>query len=799
MKLPDVLESFFQKKSDSVQVYLSLYLDVHSVAAAFWSMGTNGSYKMLGVEHTTFKKDDWGDRCDTIDRLLGLLEGKTGHTDVTKAILGLPTTYLTPTGEINKDVRTEIKNLTRSLELEPIGFVPLHQAVIYKMKKDEGVPPSVILLGINNHTIAVTLYKIGSLIGIRDIEKHEDIAMSVEQGLKSFTDLEVLPARMLLYGSDASELEEIKVKLLRHQWTSKVNFLHFPKIEVISLSTIIESVSFAGASELGSGLGTEETKESVAPPPAVSAVARAKVAEKTPPDDELTETTAEEKEEVQPHIEPDTHVSISDSTPHEDAEESESMTEEVADAQEVLARDFAASEPTAHADANVVMVDAESLGFKKDVDILEEENQLKEAEIEAAQEDQDDDLPERARMPAMPRIHLAGFFRMLGRVSLFSGVKGSRFIIVAGFVVFIAVSYVLYYILPHASVRVLSISQMIESAETITIDPTATIVDAQNKIIPGKKREKSISGDKTVDVQGKKNVGDPARGSVTVYNKALSSRTFKKGTILASGSLQFTLDSDVQIASASESVGSITFGKRDVNVTAVAIGTAGNLPGGNEFTFKDTSSSTAIARNDKAFAGGSSREITVVTRGDYDEFVKDMSEELVGKAKEELSSSVEGSEKLVDSTIKTTVTEKVFVQEIDEEAKQLQGKLTLTVSGIAYSEVDVQALLTTVAASQISSGYMINDAKTTITVSDVQVKKDGKMTAKATMSATALPTLDVGSIRKSLAGKSLKSVENYLRGLPGVGGVEVSFRLSPTKDRLPINKQNISVTISEAR
>jgi hypothetical protein len=475
-------------------------------------------------------------------------------------------------------------------------------------------------------------------------------------------------------------------------------------------------------------------------------------------------------------------------------EESEPMTEDVAHAQEVIAEDFDVEGEAAHADANVVMVDAESLGFKKDVDILEEENQLEEAEIEAVEDEEEDGQPQRG-LPAIPKVNVFGVVQRLRALPLFSGAKGPRLIIVFGLLAFIAVSYLLYYLLPHATVTVLQIPQTIESTETITIDPTATIVDAQNKIIPGKKREKSINGDKTVDVNGKKNVGDPARGTVTIYNKSLASRTFKKGTMLTNGSLQFSLDSDVQVASASESVGSITFGKGDVNVTAQAIGTASNLAGGGEFTFKEIPSGTAIARNDKAFTGGSSREVTVVTRADYDQFVKDMSEELVGKAKEELSSSVAGSEKLVDSTIKTTVTEKVFVQEIDQEAKQLQGKLTLTVSGIAYSEVDVQALLTTVAASQIPSGYMINNAKTTITVSDVSVKKDGKMTAKATMTALALPTLSTISIQKALAGKSIKNVEQYLRALPGVGGVEVSFRLSPTKNRLPINSKNISVTI----
>jgi hypothetical protein len=779
MKFPEVLGSLFPKKTDTTQVYLSLYLDVHSVAVAFWEMEGNGTYKMLASTHGAVEEDAWEDRADVVDRLLGDLEEKTGHTDVVKAILGLPTTYLTPTGEIRKEVRAEIKTLTRSLELEPIGFVPLHQALIYKMKKDEGVPPSVILLGVNTNAIAITLYKIGSLVDIRDIEKHEDVATSVEQGLKSFTDLEVLPARMLLYGSDEKELEEIKGKLLRHQWTSRVNFLHFPKIEVVSLPMIIESVSLAGASELGVNIGGgDEAKETTPAESLAVSAATIPVAEKMQKNQTLK----------------DVEMAMADSTPPEVAQEREEVSLEVAEAQEAIAEDFAVDEPPTREDANVVMVDAESLGFKKDVDVLEKETQIEEEE-----EEMEYDLEDDARGKSSPLAALSAIPARLGEFFGRGGRGGNKFALVFAIILVTGILGSLYWFVPKATVTVLQIPQIVEAQESITIDPTATIVDAENKIVPGKKREKSSSGDKTVPVNGKKNVGDPARGTVTIYNKSLSSRSFKKGAILSNGSLQFTLDSDVQVASASENVGSITFGKADVAVTAVAIGTASNLSAGGEFTFKDLSSSNAIARNDKAFAGGTSREVTVVSRADYDAFVKEVSEELVTKAKQELDTSVEGGEKLIDDTIKTTVTEKVFSQEIDEESTQLQGKLTLAVSGIAYADSDIRALLTTIAHDKIPSGYSIYEAQTTIEISKVTVQKDGKITATATMHSTALPVLDVSTLKSALAGKSLKDVESYLRGIQGVGGVEVGFSMSPTKSRLPYNRKNISVKIAVAQ
>lgn len=828
MNIPDFVGSLFQKKTDAIQVYLSLYLDVHSVAVAFWSMDKNGSYTLLAEDHATIPEDSWEARSVAVDRLIGILEDKTGHEEVEKAILGLPTTYLTQSGEIKKEVLSQIKHLTKTLELTPIGFVPLHQAVIYKMKKDEGIPPSVILLGVNSHAIAITIYKIGALVGLREIEKNENVSSGVEVGLKSFTDLEVLPARMLLYGPDAGELEEIKSKLMRHQWTSRVNFLHFPKIDVISASRIIEAVSLAGASELGMDLGKSDDEQpasvpvAAAPeapinaPVAVAAAVATSLHEEIPEhiqkemDEEVSALNKEDDQKQESEEEPidevvaqkkhevrDTLAASADSTPS-DLKEQVMVTEEVAHAQEVISEDFAVEEATSHADANVVMVDAESLGFKKDIDVLEEEQQLEAMASEDEEEDGEEGETQKRSSLKLPSMNLDAVSAFFQKIS-FPQSSGPRSVGIVGVIIFAILLSLGYWFLPHATVTIIEIPNIIEASEVITIDPTAPTVDAKANIIPGNKREKSVSGEKTIPVNGKKNIGDPAKGIVTIYNKSLSEKTFKKGSVIVTGSLQFTLDADVKVASASENVGSITFGKADVNVTAANIGAAGNITGSNEFTFKDVSSGTAIARSEKTFTGGSSKEVTVVTRADYDAFVKEMSETLIEKAKTELASSVAGGEKLIDSTIKTTVTEKVFSQELDQEATQLDGKLTLSVSGIAYNQSDIRMLLTTVSSDKIPSGYSLSDEQTVVTASNVQVKKDGTMTATASMSARALPVLDTASIQKALAGKSIKNVEAYLRALPGIGGVEVAYRLSPTKTRLPMNKKNISISIVQSQ
>jgi hypothetical protein len=83
-----------------------------------------------------------------------------------------------------------------------------------------------------------------------------------------------------------------------------------------------------------------------------------------------------------------------------------------------------------------------------------------------------------------------------------------------------------------------------------------------------------------------------------------------------------------------------------------------------------------------------------------------------------------------------------------------------------------------------------------VTLENVKVAKNGKITAKATIKTDAIPTLDVPTIRSKLAGKSISSAVEYLKGLSGVAGAEVRFGLSFIKSRLPVNANNITVSVA---
>src|SRR5690606_11023306 len=112
----------------------------------------------------------------------------------------------------------------------------------------------------------------------------------------------------------------------------------------------------------------------------------------------------------------------------------------------------------------------------------------------------------------------------------------------------------------------------------------------------------------------------PAKGKVTLTNKTSQNKLFPSGTRLTAGTIVFTIDQDVQVASAETSENSDSrttkFGTTEVAVTAAAIGPAGNIDKDVNLSVANFDSSSYEAKSKEAFTGGTEREIQAVAKRD---------------------------------------------------------------------------------------------------------------------------------------------------------------------------------------
>lgn len=772
MKIADQLHNLFAKKTPTKDVYCSLTLFHKNVSGCIWSIGEDETLSIIHCTHASCGDISWNARIEAADEVVSTLSETYREGEFHNTVLGFAPEFLTADGNIDTSIRSDVKRLTTMLELKPVGFVNIESAMVFQIKHDEGVPPSILLLHVAGEEMKVALYRVGKFIGERTVRISEFIVEDVETAIKSFSDVEILPSRMILYGTTREELESIKSQLLTHQWTTRANFLHYPTIDIFDLDRVAHAVALAGASELTAAFVEEKTEEQEGEREiGEELVAETVVAQENETEKEKEEKTLEELiEEDKKTIEREAEEEIG-------KEEQEEILEVHPE------------------DANVVPVAPESLGFQKETDILEHPivpPHPKQPATTGPEEELEEHNPTQGSLKeklagvgmAIKKIHLPSFSTNMPILPIGIGVA-----LCLGILAFFA------YTIPKATVTISVIPSTVVKTKSVTIAPTAVSLDTAKFIVPGKQLEQSVTAEKTASVSGKKRIGTPAKGTVTIYNKATALRTLKKGTVLTSNALQFSLDSDVEIASASESIGSITFGKATAGITAIGIGEEGNLPSGSEFTVKDISSGVVSARNDQAFSGGTSREATVVTRADYDALVKTVSDELVAKAKADLLAGVAGNEKLIDQTVKTTVTSKTFKEELDQETNELHGKVTLTISGIVYSEDDMKSILMPLATPEVPGGYVANEGRTTVEVTTPSVKKDGTIVVQATISLVSLPSVDGTALTKQLMGKTIDQAQDIIKKIQGVGSVEIFFSHALTKRRLPMSAKNIEVAV----
>lgn len=790
-----MFNGFLPKKEETKDYFFSLYLDVDAAAVAVWNLDATGVPHVASFAHAVVADDSWDSRIQVIDRLLSAAEDKVGVTKpITKTVFGMPGAYLTSDGNITSSVRPQLQKLTKMLELTPVGFVPLYHAIAFSIKKEEGVPSSAILLGCSGNIARLSLFRVGQLTHDDMIVVSDDPAQVLEAELKKIRDSDVLPSRILLYGGNTAVLESTKSKLLKHPWPQRANFLHFPKVEIITVEALLTAVSLAGASELAQNIGENTAAEDAEAEDAevVSTVVAQPGAIKSQPptasiDDGLSEEEASDDAGGEDEEEVSAEADSADGGMETDNEDEPVEDEEDEGEEEEISGDGPSDEEL----SNVEVVTPESLGFRHE-DVLEHVEANKTAPRDSGGRKPSFTLPMKVKLPAI-QFDLQGTMRnFMGKLP--RG-KGKLAVVAAVIIGLLLLGFAMYYTLPKATVTVLVASSSVDESTVVSVDPKSTVADPSSKIIPGKTQEQSVSGEKTIAVTGKKNIGDPAKGTVTIYNKVTSGRTFPKGTSLTTGGIAFTLDSDVSVASASETIGSITFGKTTANVTAKEIGPNGNVGASSEFTFANVSATSVSARNETAFTGGTSKQVTVVSRADQDALVEAITGDLVTQAKQQLLTSGASGDRLIDATVKTTVSEKVFSAELNQEAKELNGKVTVTVTGVSIADSDIKAVLSSLVSAKVPSGYRLAPEQTNVTTSNVTVKKDGTITLTAKLTAVSLPEIDEEGLKTKLVGKPINEATAILRETNGVAGAEYFITRSPNKSRLPSNRNNITITV----
>lgn len=397
----------------------------------------------------------------------------------------------------------------------------------------------------------------------------------------------------------------------------------------------------------------------------------------------------------------------------------------------------------------------------------------------------------------LPSLSFANKFQIINRIPMKTKMLSVLTILILALIA--GAFFTLSYSLPKATVTLMVDPKEFTTQKEVSINPNIMMIDTSLTQVPGKFLQFEASGSKTAVTSGTKLIGDPAIGVVTIYNKTTSVRTFEKGTLITANKLEFKLDDNIEVPNASETVEGLSYGKTNVNVTAVKIGPEGNITSQSDFIISDFSASSYMARNEQAFSKGTSREINVVSKEDQDNLIITISDELTLQAKTNLNSKVVNGEKLLEESISGEISTKKFNHDAGSESKDLSLEMTMLFKGLVYKDSDFASLLEKQIIDNIPSGYEYRPDQTSLKVIQMDASSaDGVYSFKAEFKAKLYPVLNIEEIKKEIAGKKTTELEDYFKQLTNVAGFEIEFKtpLSLFQSNLPKNISKIDIVIT---
>lgn len=749
---------------------LGLVINEKRIKSAVWNLSGSEESLIFGTS------EGWGNESAeelivAADTSIASAVAKLPHLEgkqPTKVILGLPEHWVEG-NSVNPKKVTILQKVCQKLLLKSLGFVVTPEAIAHFLREEEGGLPSIILVNLGEAEIIVSLVAKGKFLGSKIVGRSDSLALDLEEGLLRFDYQSVLPNRILLIeDADLSgDIEELKQTLVAYPWVGpenekKLNFLQLPKIEVAEPDFEVRAVVVAGKHELG----LEVAKE-----PAVTKEARLEEA-----------VGVKEKLTVE-------EVTV---VPEGNIES---------------AKDELFSEAT-----------AEDFGFVKGEDILLNQPSLEEGELLATKKQVSMEtevvppkpLPEIKKKRPVNLKFWQSFpsrFNFLAKLKPSAGFARPSFrfafnkTLVLLLVVMLVVSglgFFSFYSLAKAEVKILVQPQKVEKEFEFTISSKTSSVDSEKMVVPTREMIAEVSGSKTGNVNGKKIIGDKAKGEVSIYNGNEKTKILAKGTVLKGlNGLKFLLDDQVTTASKTADLTAIPpvekWGEVKATVVASDIGAEYNIVAGSTFSL-ESGGEAILIKNSPAFSGGSSREVQAVSKEDREGLQKSLLTELEKNASQEIAGKLSPSDYLLPDSLQLTSKADHFNHELGDEAGSLtlEGKATFSV--LYLKDEDFRVLADKNISQLVPEGYQKEPSKeeSHFALSD---KVKGAYTAK--IQGEFIPALGIGDIPRKLRAKTFIQGEKVINSLPQVAGVNISIwpKLFSFLKVLPLKEQNITVVL----
>lgn len=761
MKLP--IASLFEKKEKNNYFLAALLRDDLIKVIIFEDI--DNKIKVLGAhsEHfpTTLEKASIEEWIDTFDKAVGMAEQALPQgSELKKTVFGVKQDWVEE-AKIKKDYLQKLKKVSEELDLQPIGFLVFSEAIIHLLQKEQGAPVSGILVELGKNNIITSIIRAGKIIETKDSPITASPVEAVEQSLKGVVNMEILPSKILLFDGDHSE--SLTQEFISHPWNKHLPFLHVPQVTVLSDDFDAKAVIYGTALQLG----MEILDDNLAPPKTTSSV------------------NSPGKEEIQlesPQID----------TPKTEAKEDLPVIKQGKKVEE---------EPE-----EKTLYPADHFGFSLDKDIVATPSPTIQPPVAVStpeEEDEEENTDEKHHGLKLP---FQGLFAkkndtmipepVINEPKISKG-KPKLIVFLLPLMLLIIICGLIFYIMKVKTTVILTIAPKIINANQDITFSTKDDNNFSNDIIHASTVTVTEDGSVSADATGKKDIGNPAKGTVTIFNSSGTTVKVAAGTtISASTGQKFSTDKDVTVASASGDIFSGTKpGTTDITLTATGIGPDYNLPSGTKFSIGDNAS--VAAKNNDAFSGGTKKQATVVAKTDIDKLITQLEHNLESKAKDDITKQTSADKGVLSALLKESIQKQKTDKNVNDETKTVTLTGTVEYIGMTYAKNDLTSYAKTLLKNKVSDPSQLSTDAISASLDNAAAKDDTKATASVKATAALTPNIDTKKITHDIVGKSLDQTKTILSHVSQVTDTTITF--SPNiffmPHMLPLFEKHIQVII----
>ncbi|MEI6039805.1 MAG: hypothetical protein WCP93_00410 [Candidatus Berkelbacteria bacterium] len=337
-----------------------------------------------------------------------------------------------------------------------------------------------------------------------------------------------------------------------------------------------------------------------------------------------------------------------------------------------------------------------------------------------------------------------------------------------------------YLLWPAVDVQVFVKSDDLKKSLPVVFTTSAKTSDIDQGVFSGVLVEAEVSDTQKFTATGKKNLGGKATGTIMLYNGLDSlNHKYPAGTKLLAQNKTFLTKTAILLPGATVQNLQVVPGSATVDVEAENAGEDYNIKAGKFVIAGLPANQQAAIYGQSAndLKGGFTKEVQVVSKDDYNNALKSVTDSLTASLDQDLKTKSKGLV-LIDKAAVIPDPEVSSSSSIDQEATEFELTVKLKKQVMAYDNSKFVDFLIQTLSKQVTVDKMvaINSTDDINLVIDKQSYDKGELDVTTNVIAKIAPKISQDVIKNGIIGKSESAASDFVSSQPGVEKVTFNFR-----------------------